>query len=403
MKTAINRISVSTHARWSACPFLAHLAASGHSIPSTPGAERGQLIHFALQHHRLADTPLEDLILFDPEALDIARAIAIIDPYRDKDAFWYYEKTVQWSARWKLVKHYHEPAFIRILDRVGFLHSDPETIIVQDTKTGRRFHDNPFERHMSVAAAHFLFPQHTRFRFEYELFGRGSRHFLYILSDPSSIDGRPMPSGFLPRVIQNERRRILMTPPDPTPGPHCDSYFGAPCPFIASLCPLTISAVDTAARSISPRHTTSHNHDSNTSSNYAATALSLALASDDPSIIDGPTMAADLHRAVSHIRAAATHANKLLTAWLTSDTSRSYSINGNNYHPTPRKRFDSAAAFLDLVARGIPLSHIMEAINISPSSLKAARSIPTMIRLDIERLHTSWDTSKFDITHSKEG
>jgi hypothetical protein len=135
------------------------------------------------------------------------------------------------------------------LDRL--LLRDDGSVVVDDLKTDRWPSDNPAERICYVLGAKATYPEAIKFLFgrhylrtgnyiewNYE-FKDGKKSHKLVEIDPSgrkTVHG-PFPSNPLLIYVKDFIDKIEKMEAVPTPGPHCESWYGEPCQFLGNECP----------------------------------------------------------------------------------------------------------------------------------------------------------------------
>lgn len=161
-----------------------------------------------------------------------------------------YEKRVALNFKGELCEEDGKEFIVSILDRVGQI--DKKTVVVEDLKTNHPDWetDDEVERHTYVLAARALFPKTKRFLFEYFYCRSGRRvtwEYLFkskqtvIITSPKGESETVNTRGLNPllKYVRDRAQDIIKSKPTPNPGRHCQNWFGAPCPFLGSLCALS--------------------------------------------------------------------------------------------------------------------------------------------------------------------
>lgn len=134
------------------------------------------------------------------------------------------------------------------LDRVVL--RDDGSVVVDDLKTDRWPSDNVAERYSYVLGARCLFPNATVVRFGRHYLRTGSYvEWKYEFRDgkthtctettPEGEKIKHGPFGQNPLLVyvKDFIAKIEKMEETPTPGPHCESWYGEPCQFLGNECP----------------------------------------------------------------------------------------------------------------------------------------------------------------------
>jgi hypothetical protein len=112
-------------------------------------------------------------------------------------------------------------------DKEGIDASD-DWWFVQDLKTGRWEHDDPFERDLYV---YLSYRRHGARPIKFiRYFCRSGNAQVYHYST-DDITGRVTDTVF------STIEEVKAMSPDPNPGEHCENWFGSPCQFLGNQCP----------------------------------------------------------------------------------------------------------------------------------------------------------------------
>jgi hypothetical protein len=124
--------------------------------------------------------------------------------------------------------------FLGTLDWIFLDDQDEYHVIAEDLKTGKWETDDQFERDLYslLAIAEVVMADSVTFR----------RYWARSGNLPSWKYDKTDLSLALERITEIASL-VTEAEPDPTPGPHCDSWYGAPCVFRDNGCPLKSSAI----------------------------------------------------------------------------------------------------------------------------------------------------------------
>ena len=127
---------------------------------------------------------------------------------------------------------------------------DDGTVLTDDLKTGWRKDPSPLERAAYIAAAMARHPEATKFRFGYHYLRSGEYEdywyelrrdgddivVLEVGTDKEILEWRSTENPLI-AYLKSVVNEISAMPEEPNPGPHCESWYGTPCQFLANGCP----------------------------------------------------------------------------------------------------------------------------------------------------------------------
>lgn len=238
---------------------------------SSPPARRGNKAHkykakidrgemdFEEAEAQLMNDPDGD----GPEVVDLVQGAINADPIMasitdDERKSLEIEKWRAVDSSGKAVSNRAKAVIHGYIDR-SYLRADG-TVVVDDLKTGWMEADFALERYFYVALAMGRFPDAKKIQFAY-LYARTGHYpvWTYHVKSKGEIvettpDEKYQEHKFRknPFVVyaENALEKVRGLPVVPTPGPHCENMYGAPCQFLGKECPLAQQTAQVTEKAI---------------------------------------------------------------------------------------------------------------------------------------------------------
>jgi hypothetical protein len=166
------------------------------------------------------------------------------DPLYDHREDMQYEKQVRLSRSGRIVRGTKSTKFMMILDRVGMVDDICE---IDDLKFSHPDYQNRDETEIAayLLAGQKLYPKSKICRFRY-VYARSQT------VDVVEVPTKEIKELYFQRLLER-LEHIEEAEPNPTPGPHCESWFGSgPCQFAGRECPIAVELLPVAVENLTP-------------------------------------------------------------------------------------------------------------------------------------------------------
>ena len=393
----IKRLSKSLAGVIRQCPWYAdQIHNHGAKRQSSPAAE------FGIKFHRLVARIIEGKITIDQVECDddmkglLERALDFLP--QDNIA-----RGIETEVRLGMgedgaLTSFDQGMFVGILDAVWDSESCGDTpLIITDWKTGRNWGgDDEFERHMYVALARQKYMPITDFYFQ-RIYpaepgskARAAWHYSYVsprkveitdlqTNEKTTFRGRGADP--LVRYLQKELKRIRKLDPIPTPGPHCESWFGEPCQFLGGACPIAKFVPEVKNWQDIPKAI----GDKILALPEAQRpgAAYIALQRDLP-IEMSRAIAGLAYEGLLQLKGANRKVNDKIKRWL-KESGEDFEAGGETYGLVVSRKVDKVTALQMLLSQDLPVEDLAKAIEISVSSLsRLSHKYPDVIPFIID-------------------
>jgi hypothetical protein len=352
-------LSKSTYSVFLKCPFKAHAHKNlGHKSIAGPAAELGSAVHLVWENWLNTGKDPEQC---DQEILDLfesaKRMSAEYLPFRDSFVT---EQELLFSSEMAVVDSAQQAAFrgfadLMFVDHAGRVH-------VVDLKTGRSPDDDPFERDIYAMGAALLHPESSAIIFTRLWVRKNVSHsWQYYFNDGSVtissyqsddvdiLSGSKNPRQLLFDRLMSAVKEIEATEPTPTPGRHCENWYGQPCQFLGNICPLNSLPVLDQPVTVQD--------------------IMLAISRGETPVVTSET-AAQLMAGSIQLQGFLKRIDAYLAQYSHDNGDITLGDAVYGWRETEKIKIDNVAALTEFVRAGIPIETVAKAVNISPTSIK---------------------------------
>jgi hypothetical protein len=344
-------LSKSRFSVWETCPFYASMVYDrGIRPPRSRVAAMGVTLHDFRRGVLTGEYDMGDCLsmLKDKADKDALAASIAMDAFdKDKIVWQYFEHDIRINGKGVRVKRRGVLRGIldRFMDYAG-------KIIVEDVKFGAFKTDDLFERRSYITLAATLVSPDSTLEF-HRVWPRLGERDVYVYERTGSLYGVREDGEFIDLwdYLQQCILKVQHASSVPTPGPHCENWYGSPCYFLDS-CPITHHLPASVSPEIS------------------------ALGGDVRRLLSSPEIASldmsivrNAYTAALQLKAMIDSIEGKVKEWCEANGDLTIGAKVYGWRESGQTEVDKLFVLRSLLSEGVPVEDIARAVNISASSL----------------------------------